>query len=543
MLHSLRSRPLAICLLAISIASCTSSTPGGTSRPSGGATSGAGDAGTFADLVVQTPWPTVPASGPGVSLTLAAGNEATATLGPEGGALEATGPDGTRYRLTIPANALTFEMEIRLSPIESVDGFAPEGAAAQYGVDIGPHGLLLWEAGTLEIVPGRDADLAHAVALHYDGDGANLHRSPLSRDPARLEFAVAHFSGTLVYVGDGIYLPALPSPEPLSPEALNEAIADAIEKERAGETTPDETAATLDRLLDQYFRESLIGKVARMREDCEYGKQHLADYVGFVRQAQLLGMGHVVERYTDDVNAATLLGDVIEACWDEAREACVRYDPAQIRGLIGLVRQAQIAGRDLNVEEFEPQPCGNVGGAITWSFDGQTHREYDPYTLDVSDHYEATIYVTGQWSDGRFEDRGSRYTYHGLTRETEVGGACDVLIINRTFGEGLATDVALDIMESEAFFNASVDGTAHGNRVDCTGTSYEDQPNFGALVTCPDESGGVTGTHQEEFQQVVFDCQGSSTKEGDASGTSSFAVQGFLKLDGYGGILDILKAP
>lgn len=543
---------LAIVLTGIAFVSCSTSTvdPSSTATPSatgGGPTGGpsggpSGGSTALQDLVDETIWPSIAPIGAGVTVELA-GSGTSERIDPAGGSVETVGADGTRYVLTVPANALTFETEIHLTPVSAVTGYSVE-ASALYGVDVAPHDLMLWNAATLEIFPAAGADISHAVAVAYRGSGAGLHRTPLGRDASRLQIVLAHFSGGLVYAGDGIYLPALPAPEPLSFDDLKKSVAEATERERSGEATAEETTTSLEALFDQYMRDSLIPSTAKMRADCDYGKRHVWEYISFVRQAQLLGMEHVVERHTDDVNGSALIGDVIAKCWEDESGECVRYDPRQIRELIGLARQAQIVGRDLDVEQYAPTVCGNTGGQVAWSNDGHSVTRGNPWTLTVDDHYEATVWVTGQFSDGIYEDRGSRYTYQGLGTFSDVGGACEVQFVGRTFGEGQATDVYLEINGTEAYFSASVDGTNHGNRTDCGGQYYEDQPNFGAVVTCPDESGGVMGTFDAATGQVVFDCQGTHTEDSDPSvtGTSSFAVSGSLSMQGYEDIVDFIKA-
>jgi hypothetical protein len=493
------------------------------------------------ELVEQTPWPLVHNGGAGVAVELAASGQ-SGRVGPSGGAVEVTASDGTRYVLTVPANALTFDTTITLTPIAAISGYDVE-AATMYGVDVAPHDLVLWNAATLQVVPPAGADIAHAVAVAYHGSGDNLHRTPLGRDPSKLEMVMAHFSGGLVYAGDGIFLPPPPSSEPTTFEDFERAVADATDRERSGDATADETATTIEALFDEYLRDSLMGEAILMSDDCEYGKGHIWEYVAFMRQAQLLGMSNVVERYTDDINATSLIGDILAKCWEEESDDCVRYDPVQIRELIGLVRQATIVGRQLDVAQFAPVACGNTGGQVAWSNDGHEVRTGNPWTLTTDDHYEATIWVTGQYSDDFYEDRGSRFTYQGLNTLDDVGGGCDVHFIGRTFGEGQALDVYLEIDGTDAYFSATVDGTNHGHRVDCDESYSEDQPNFGAVVTCPDESSGVTGTFDPNHGLVTIDCDHTQSEDGDGvTGTSSFAADGSLTINGYQDIVDFITA-
>ena len=65
--------------------------------------------------------------GPFVSPMLDTERESSASVGPEGGTVTATGADGTEYALSIPADALLEETEISLPPIVSIDDLPMSG--------------------------------------------------------------------------------------------------------------------------------------------------------------------------------------------------------------------------------------------------------------------------------------------------------------------------------------------------------------------------------------------------------------------------------
>jgi hypothetical protein len=63
----------------------------------------------------------------GVSLTLDAEHDSSVMVPPSGGTRTAEGPDGTRYRLTIPNGALLVDTEITMTPVSSIADFPFSG--------------------------------------------------------------------------------------------------------------------------------------------------------------------------------------------------------------------------------------------------------------------------------------------------------------------------------------------------------------------------------------------------------------------------------
>ncbi|MBW2510256.1 MAG: hypothetical protein JRE81_16625, partial [Deltaproteobacteria bacterium] len=83
------------------------------------------------------------AQGPSVSPILDTERESSASVGPEGGVVTATGADDTEYSLSIPADALIEETEISLTPIISIDDLGMSGGFVA-GVHFEPSGLELF---------------------------------------------------------------------------------------------------------------------------------------------------------------------------------------------------------------------------------------------------------------------------------------------------------------------------------------------------------------------------------------------------------------
>ena len=115
----------------------------------------------------------------------------TQTVGIEGGALHATGADGTTYALDIPAFALVELEDITMTPLAAIGGLP---FADGHGVQLEPDGLTLTGPATLDIVPPAPVPLAEQAAFAYLGSGKDLHLYPTSNQEAVLEFELLHFS-------------------------------------------------------------------------------------------------------------------------------------------------------------------------------------------------------------------------------------------------------------------------------------------------------------------------------------------------------------
>jgi hypothetical protein len=137
------------------------------------------------------------AQGPSISPVLDTERESSATLGPQGGAVSATGADGTEYTLTIPADALIEDTEISLTPILSIDDLPMSGGLVA-GVHFEPSGLELFRTATLSVTlpsaPAVGAGEALAGFL-YDEDGENLALALTEAVGSSFTVPVDHFSG------------------------------------------------------------------------------------------------------------------------------------------------------------------------------------------------------------------------------------------------------------------------------------------------------------------------------------------------------------
>ena len=176
-----------------------------------------------------------------------------AIIGDAGGVLEAVASDGTRFTLTVPAQAIQSPEPIRLTatPVAGIDGL-PVSGGFRAAVQFGPQGLVLSRPATLRIELPAGFLATTLAAFGYADAGEHFAFHPIfpgDLDPvgSALTLRVTHFSG---------YGAA---------EATSEDIA-AIGSQATGtESFANEVARILKELAERGIRELTPEAVAALR--------------------------------------------------------------------------------------------------------------------------------------------------------------------------------------------------------------------------------------------------------------------------------------
>lgn len=115
-------------------------------------------------------------------------------IGPAGGTLATTGPDGNGYRLVIPPLALRDPTPIQMTPIASIDQLGlSEGLAGS--VYLGPVGLQLDEPATLTITASSPPpSSAHLIGFDIGDDGQTALVPAIRGSGNEVSVLVFHFS-------------------------------------------------------------------------------------------------------------------------------------------------------------------------------------------------------------------------------------------------------------------------------------------------------------------------------------------------------------
>ena len=271
----------------------------------------------------------------------------------QGDVIEATGADGTLYRLTVPDGALPYPVTITMTPWKDVEGISATGGSFA-GVDLKPSGLEFLKPARLEIIPPGGAAV-DAISFAYSNNGREAHRYPLIPDPTKLEFVVSHFSGVGTYLGDLLSIPVEPAPPTDPGQALAAEIERVTGEERRrvldGEAPDDTVMPYVIELLRNYFTYVVEPLLPNIREDCDFAKANQATALRWAHQAAVLSESSFPAELADIIDA---IGDAAENCLNEAMEPCVdRQDMDQINEMNFWRRRMALMGRP------EPDPHPN----------------------------------------------------------------------------------------------------------------------------------------------------------------------------------------
>lgn len=136
----------------------------------------------------------------------------TATIGAAGGSLSLTDSSGVKYKLDIPAGALSQDTAIQLVPITGLEAWPLDGQRLA-AVRIDPAGVQLAEVGNLTITlksPGK-ADLT-TVGFGFQLTGDDFHLERVSSTPHGTASRIARGGGLAApapQLGSGITIPII----------------------------------------------------------------------------------------------------------------------------------------------------------------------------------------------------------------------------------------------------------------------------------------------------------------------------------------------
>jgi hypothetical protein len=211
-------------------------------------------------------------------------------IGPAGGTLTATGADGSRYILEVPAGALVEEIEVTMTPIQSMEGLPlSEGLAA--GVQLAPDGLAFYDFVTLTIEPAETIPVEQQLPIGSSGETGAVYIPLIDLDPDAIRLQLLHFSSAGVSKG---YLADLgPVRQRLggSAEARIQSLLsqEVVGTRQDGESVPD--MGTIAALLKLFQAQVLNPRLAAAGESCAAGTLAILTIASFGRISQLMGVG------------------------------------------------------------------------------------------------------------------------------------------------------------------------------------------------------------------------------------------------------------
>jgi hypothetical protein len=210
-----------------------------------------------------------PADPINVTVVLNGDDSVRGVISPEGGELDFTSMDGSRYLLQVPPGALDAETEIEMTSVESLEGIPLTGPV--FAVQLEPSGLIFNKLATLSIVPSTTIPIQDQLIFGYEGSGTDFHRALIDPETSEIRIQVTGFSGYGVTTAD-LANWRMGGAQARSYE-LKVTIAAMQHAQRQSRLTDSEARKGIDKALDDYERDVLGPARIAATEDCKtYGK-------------------------------------------------------------------------------------------------------------------------------------------------------------------------------------------------------------------------------------------------------------------------------
>jgi hypothetical protein len=224
-------------------------------------------------------------------VVLDADKKVEAVIPVDGGAVTATGADGTVYHLEIPTDALPAETTIGLTPVASISGM-PFGGDPTYAVQLSPDGLFLYKDAILTITPIETIAVDEQIVFGYLEDGKDVILASPVLDSSEIKIQVSHFSGN--GVTRGLLADLEPVAERLGGDArrrLQEALNIELRRIRREGGDLQDVRDAFEEVARQYEEEVVNPRVAAAGESCAAGTLAVETIMGLERDRQRLGAG------------------------------------------------------------------------------------------------------------------------------------------------------------------------------------------------------------------------------------------------------------
>lgn len=291
-----------------------------------------------------------------VAVTLDTPRAVTSTVGASGGTVAVTGADGTIYTLTLPANAVSADTDITMTPVSQFTTLPFNGSdtSAAYGVQLAPEGATFNATLSLhiELPSGTSMPVDQQLPFSWTGSGQAVALAAFDPTSAAINLKLQHFSGWAIArhsLGLSASISGLRDRLGGSEEArLESAIAERLAAERdaaqQGSTDPGLLSSEqFAAYLAEYDAKVLRPRLAAAGQSCANGRLAMETLLRLAGQLQLLGVANTYQE-----QAFALLVPTSTMCIDEEYKKC--HDNHIVQDIIpaafGMDRQAQLLGRD-----------------------------------------------------------------------------------------------------------------------------------------------------------------------------------------------------
>jgi hypothetical protein len=268
----------------------------------------------------------------------------SADIGPDGGTLEATAEDGTRFVLTVPAGALAEETRIEATPAH----LGGAGGLA-HTVIFGPTGLHFYDWARLEVITSEAIPVEEQLFFGIDDEAREVTAAFVDVKAETPTLLLDHFSGYgLAKVTDAQRAALLQHQAANAEAQIRSEIAVELGQARQEALLGVESGADVGEIFENYrerYETQVLGPLLEAAgASCAGTTRAIQAVLGYERQRQLLGVespsgvetGRIVEQALGDGGP----------CEREAIEKCkAAEDPSiLVTFLLGRDRQRQLLG-------------------------------------------------------------------------------------------------------------------------------------------------------------------------------------------------------
>jgi hypothetical protein len=142
-----------------------------------------------------------------------------AVMRASGGELTTKGPDGTRFTLTVPPNAVAKNVMITMVPVVAIENLPLSGGLVA-AVQITPDDVQFYKNATLLIEPPQPIaarEQTSFASFAYYSDGREFHLYPMETDPSRIALKLVRLGGYGVARGTKVEQDAVRARVPTDP--------------------------------------------------------------------------------------------------------------------------------------------------------------------------------------------------------------------------------------------------------------------------------------------------------------------------------------
>lgn len=265
-------------------------------------------------------------------------------IGPKGGVIEVSIPDGRTHRVTFEPDTFLVDTEVTATGILGAEGM-PEGVMIETGLQLEPHGTALGRPAMVSLELPSNTDTEDYIAFSTLANGEQVYPTIGSVNGGRLEIPIITFStydgGNTLAELEQVLREEHPvtSPGRRALAELASVLRELSNSQQAGETTEGLNDPRIVALLDSWWTQGIE----------PLANQALSDDVAMMKLAFEAALLQAVAQLLDATEFSNLLSDVMSQpllnAYDRSLIRCKKeHRLGEYRYLLNLVGEMQLHG-------------------------------------------------------------------------------------------------------------------------------------------------------------------------------------------------------